>query len=362
MRKVGIITIFNLNNYGNRLQAYALSKVIEKLNCKVSQVRYCGNDIKLMLKEFIKKNRVLLNLFYFCEGILKGKKLTQAIKNCKRFDLFAVFSKKFKSEIMFSEQRFDYYICGSDQIWNPYFGELRYFAPFAAKEKRISYAASFGVSELPEEAEVKYKEYLTDMQHISVREQSGAEIVKKLTGKEALVLPDPTLMIDKDEWKAVSKKPKFNVENKYILTYFLDRISEETDAYIKRIAEENDLKIISLHRFEENDYWYHTGPAEFIWLIENASLVCTDSFHGSVFSVVMESPFIVFKRNGEGNDMHSRIETLLSTLRLQDRFSECIKEGEEFKKDYEHIPEILNSEREKAYKFLKGSMGIDEND
>ena len=189
---------------------------------------------------------------------------------------------------MFCDRDFDYYLCGSDQVWNPLYHKPSYFATFAAKEKRVSYAASFGISALPEQYACKYKDYLNDMQHISVREQTGAEIVQQLTGKDAISLVDPTLMLDKNNWKSISKKPKFNIESKYLLTYFLGTISEETDSYIKKIAEENHLQIISLHKFAKNDYWYYTGPSEFIWLIENASLVCTDSFHASVFSVIKD--------------------------------------------------------------------------
>lgn len=362
MRKVGIITMFNLNNYGNRLQAYALSEVVENLKCKAVELHYCDNGIKSLIKEIYKRNRFLLDSYYFLTGILKSGKFSFAVKNCKRFNLFFEFSKKIKSQIVFSDTpSFDYYLCGSDQIWNPNFAcKSSYFAAFAPKEKRISYAASFGISTLPEGSTEKYRKNLNDMQHISVREHQGAEIVKQLTGREAQVLIDPTLMIDRDGWRAVAKKPKFKVEGKYILTYFLSKTSEETDAYIKKIAKENNLQIISLHRFEENDYWYYTGPSEFIWLIENASLVCTDSFHASIFSILMDSPFIVFRREYKNNDMHSRLENLLVKFNLTDRFFERLQGGAEFKKDYSHVSEILNLEREKAIKFLTNALNLND--
>ncbi len=253
----------------------------------------------------------------------------------------------------------DYYICGSDQIWNPNFaGQPSYFATFAAKEKRISYAASFGISTLPERIAKRYKKHLNDMQYISVRENAGAQIVKDLIGREVPVLIDPTLMLNKNDWKQVLKNPKFKIDGKYILTYFLGNVSEETNAYIKRIAKENDLQIISLHKLEENDFWYHTGPSEFVWLIENASLVCTDSFHASVFSILMDSPFIVFRRDYKNNDMNSRFESLLGMLNLTDRFFEQLKQGDEFKKEYAHIPEILNLEREKTINFLTDALNL----
>lgn len=360
MKKVGIITIFDLSNYGNRLQAYALFKVLENLKCQVMEVRYCGNSFKAFLKEIVKRNRLLLICYYFFNGILKGNNLFSVIKRCKRFSIFSSFTKKIKSRLIFSDSKdFDYYVCGSDQIWNPNFaGDLGYFAAFAAKEKRISYSASFGLSALPEKDISRYTKYLNDMQYISVREDQGAEIVKQLTEKQAEVLIDPTLMIDKDEWKSVAKKPKIKIPEKYILTYFLSKFSEETDMYIKRIAKENNLQIIPLHGFEENDYWNSAGPSEFIWLIENASLVCTDSFHASIFSVLMDTPFIAFKRNYANNDMSSRFESLLGKFGLKDRRFEQLQEGDEFKKDYGHITEILKSEREKSIKFLMNALDL----
>lgn len=360
MRKVGIITLFNLNNYGNRLQAYALSKVVEDLKYKAVEVRYCKKSISFFVKELFKKNLILLNIYYFFTGILNRESFKGILNECKRYSLFYLFSKKIKRKTLFSDSdSFEYYLCGSDQIWNPTFaGTSGYFASFAKKEKRISYAASFGVSELPDEVKSRYKKNLEDMQHISVRETKGIEIIKNLTGREVCEVIDPTLMIDKNEWKKVSKKPKYHIKGRYIFAYFLSGISEEARTYISKVAEENNFQIILLDSVEKNEFWYKTGPSEFIWLIENASLVCTNSFHASVFSVLMDSPFIVFRRGNKENNMHSRFESLLGKLKLTDRFFEQLKSGEEFKKDYSHIPEILNSERKKAYAFLSEALDL----
>ena len=101
MHKVGILTILDLDNYGNRLQAYAVSKVIEDLNCKACQVRYCGNNFNLFLKEFIKANRILLNLYYFMQGILKGSRLTETIKNAGVLIYLHYFRKELRGRLCF---------------------------------------------------------------------------------------------------------------------------------------------------------------------------------------------------------------------------------------------------------------------
>ncbi len=354
MKKVGIITLAGLDNYGNRLQAYALSRVIEKLNYIPFEILYCKRNLKTFLLNAIKMNSVINASCCFLISILRKENLACIIKKCSRLYLFSRFFNKRKIKLIFGDNdTFDYYLCGSDQIWNPDFaGHLQYFADFAVEEKRISYAASFGVNKLPEDVVERYKKSLSEMKCISVRENSGVQIVRELTGKDACVVIDPTLMLDTDDWKKVSKKPRFNVPDNYILVYFLGELSDEISNYIKRLSEENNLKIIVLHKQNKNDYWYYTGPSEFVWLIENASLVCTDSFHASVFSILMNSPSIAFRRISKHKDMHSRFDSLLGMFKLTDRFFENIEIGNEFNKDYSHIPEILKFEREKAVNYL----------
>jgi len=359
MLKVGIITLCDLDNYGNRLQAYAVSETLKSLNCKPVHVQYC-KGIKSFTNKLFNTNKVARTAFYWYYGLLKHNSIGSILRKCNRLKLFSSFSKSIKHIIISSDRScFDYYICGSDQIWNPDFaGDSFYFAEFAEKRKRVSYSASFGVSSLPENVKKRYNQHLCDMAHISVREQAGADIIKEISGKNAQVLVDPTFMLDRSKWHEIAKKPDFQVPGKYILTYFLADTSDETNSYIEKLAKENDLHIISLSNIRKNKYWYASGPAEFIWMIENASLVCTDSFHASVFSVLMDSPFIVFKRMDSKATMHSRIATLLQTLRLTDRFYDCLSQGEEFSKNYSHIPQIIEFEKEKSYAFLKNALNL----
>ena len=347
MKKIGIITLYGLNNYGNRLQNYATKYVLNHLICDVSNITELSSiNFRVLFKGFL-------------YPILNGKKKLEG----KRVLSFYRFNKKHIGYRCLNEKaigRYNHFICGSDQIWNPeYAGKPFMFAIFAPPKKRISYAASFGVSDMPENKKEIYTKYLNEMKAISVREEAGAKIVKELTGQDVPVLIDPTLMLDKEDWQKVSKKPKYKIGDKYILTYFLGEISEKRNSYIENIAKNNGLQIIRLEEHIPNKYWYGTGPAEFIWLIEHCSLMCTDSFHGSVFSVLMDVPFIVFEREDEIKAMSSRIDTLLSTLRLEDRRFNNQSSEEIFKKEYAHIPEILKTERDKAIHFLKNAMELE---
>ncbi len=153
---------------------------------------------------------------------------------------------------------------------------------------------------------------------ISVREEAGKKIVEDLTGrKDVEVLVDPTMLLTAEEWDNVSNKPEQLKTDKYILNYFLGELSEKRKNEIDRIAKENGCKIINM--LDSNSPFYKTGPAEFLYLEKNAFLICTDSFHACVFSILYNRPFIVFEREDNNVSMNSRIDTLLNKFHLQDR-------------------------------------------
>lgn len=224
-----------------------------------------------------------------------------------RRDVFIKFTRDFINETDYTvskdnipidlSDRYDYFISGSDQVWNPnnLHGTSFYFLTFAERTKRISYSASFGISNIPDEFIENYKNWLTNMHRISVREETGAKLVKELTGRNAMVLVDPTLMLSKDRWLSIAKESTYKPKNKFLLTYFLGDVSKNTKIRINEIAKKNKLDIINLYDINNKNI-YTSGPSEFIDFVNSASLFCTDSFHGVVFSVLMETPFIVFER------------------------------------------------------------------
>ncbi len=351
MKKCGVITLHDNVNYGNRLQNYAVMKVLEKIGCVGANCR--KSRLFILIGAYVAK------VFFKIFGV--NNKYARYNRHAKGI----IFTHKYIENGATDEvteknkYRLDYVLCGSDQIWNPkWAGQPHFFAAMVPPQKRISYAASVGVSEIPKNRKSDYTKYLTEMKAISVREEAGAKIVKELTGRDAELLVDPTLMLEKTEWQKISKKPKFNVPEKYILTYFLGDLSEENEKYIKSICEETGYSIINLNRNTPNKYWYTTGPDEFVYLIEHASIMFTDSFHGTVFSVLMGIPFLVFERVDTLGNMNSRIDTLLNTLQLQNVRFENQRSDEIFKKDYSHIPNILKRERGKAIAFLKNAMEL----
>ena len=355
MKKVGILTINDDENYGNRLQNYAVQKKLEDNDMLIETI--CNQRNNIGLKSIIKK-------------IKKCIKKVINIKKFGRYNQFMEFNKNIKYSNIHIDanhipnklaEKYDYFITGSDQVWNPNFGRMSDidFLTFAPKEKRNSFSASFGISEIPLEMKEYYKQRLEGLNNISVREEAGKKIVEDLTGrKDIQVLVDPTMLLTAEEWDKVSKKPKQLKNDKYILNYFLGELSEIRKKEIDRIAIENNCEIINI--LDKNSPFYQTGPSEFLYLEKNAFLICTDSFHSSVFAILYNRPFIVFDREDSLVSMNSRIETLINKFNLKNRkFTGRITE-ENLKHDYTEAYEILEKERKKSDDFLRKAVDIDE--
>jgi hypothetical protein len=376
VRKIGIITINDYNNYGNRLQNYATQEVIKSIGFEVETIvnsPYVKKRVIERLKTADKKTysrliKIALNKVrkkvYITKVEQNFEKLTKA-----RNDVFREFTKINITETSFSispdnvppelEGKYHRLVVGSDQVWNPFFRveSPLDFLTFAPREKRVSYSASFGISELPDEYVENYRKWLSELANISVREEAGAMIVKSLTGREATVLVDPTLMLNKEQWIAVSKRANNKTNNAYLLTYFLGSLPESKVDWIKDVAKSRGLEIVNMADISDEKH-YCTGPGEFIDYIDGCSIFCTDSFHGAVFSILFEKPFIVFDRESKTLSMNSRMDTLLSKFQLECRKWENISNTKKyFEIEYSHIPKILKDERNKALNFLINAFG-----
>lgn len=375
MRKIGIFTINDYNNYGNRLQNYATQEVLKSLGFSVetvinsTQYNTRENSInkieklkELTIKDFFSKS--LSKVWY------KVNKENIHYKKAQRIKSFKNFTSSYISETDYSiaennipenlSNKYDYFVTGSDQVWNPVFryGSSVDFLTFAPKNKRIAYSPSFGIAEIPSNYIDDYKVWLSEMHRLSVRENAGAKIIKDLTGRNATVLLDPTLMLTKEKWLSISKKASNKTEKEYLLTYFLGDIPKKIKRRISNIAADNNLQIINLADPKDVNT-YITGPSEFIDYIHSASVFCTDSFHGVVFSVLMDTPFIIFDRKGNLPSMNSRIDTLLTTLKLQSRLAQNVETNKQiFEADYSHVASILKDERKKAIDYLKEAMQV----
>lgn len=257
--------------------------------------------------------------------------------------------------------KYDFFIVGSDQVWNPEFAAYdEDFLTFSDNNKKIAFSASFGVNDIKnDELKEKFSNELGKFKSISVRENRGKEIIYNLTGrKDVEILVDPTMLLDENEWKFVTEKPKKLKSGRYILMYFLGKIQEDWSNEIKRIAEENDCYIINI--LDNRDKFYESGPKEFLYLEKNAFLICTDSFHSSVFGIIFDTPFIVFERKDTWGTMNSRLDTLLSKFSLEDRKFNNHIENELLHCNYTTAKKILKSEKEHSLRFIREALEIEE--
>lgn len=333
-----IITIIS-NNYGNRLQNYALQKCLEKNQINSTTNRVVNHKIKVNTIEFIKRHR---------------KK--------KSSDFFSIFNRLINWRIVDSIEKvdsdeIDYFVAGSDQIWNPMFkfNSDREFLCFTDKSKRIAYAASIGLSELPEKEKERYKNNIMQFKAVSVRENEAADIIEELTGKRPEVVLDPTLLLNSEEWDIVAKKSNIKIDSPYIVKYFLGIRDKKIMDQIDEFAHKNNYQIIDI----TNEKKYLIGPSEFVYLLSNSEFNFVDSFHGTVFSMIFHKEFLSFFRPKDGcGDMNSRFSTLFQKLGGFERYVEQFPNIDNLDSlDYDEVERKLLDERKKSIDFLINAFG-----
>lgn len=351
--KVGIVSQFGHGNIGNKLQNYALQQTLLKFADYVQTIRNKGNAQDL--KAFFRQITFLNESIWINKLFLKDRKLA-ILQFHKKHIISSSNSYVFTKDYLTLKRKdtCTLYCAGSDQNWKPHYGRWGMFnyLGFAPTERTFSYAASFGVDKIPEEYQEAVRKGLNHIKYISVREDAGKRIVEELTGRtDVQVLVDPTMLLITQEWDEVVSKPKKKLPEKYLLTYFLGSVSEERRQAIQEKAAELGCEIIET--MDPDSPFYAIGPGEFVWLIKHAALVCTDSFHGSVFSFLYGRPLAIFDRKGSGEDMSSRLRTLASKFHLED----CMVNGEKLPQlspvpDYSAGYAALEEERAKSKAFL----------
>lgn len=354
--KIGIITFTYGQNYGNKLQNYALLSVLKnKYGDNVYTLQNFDETTKRSLKDNL-KNKIKTIVKFKKEQYYKKRRINFDMFNKKYLNYYRIplISKNFNQ---FDD--FDSFICGSDQIWNPYYNKNMdlFTAAFSNKGKRISYAASMGLSNLPEELISKYKKSVGGMDYIGVREQEGAELLKKILGRDDIsVQVDPTMLLTSNEWNLFAKKPNKKIPNEYILTYFIKNMGEEAKNSIYNYAKENNLKVISLND-SNNINWFDISPNEFVWLIKNAKFVFSDSFHATVFSIIFHKQFHCFERKNkeETNKQESRLYTLLGYFELQDKIGDFNNKQENI--NWDSIDNTMDKLKQDSLAYLFNAIG-----
>lgn len=368
------MTFYNAQNYGAALQAFALQTTIEKLGYKAEHVRFTD---KLYSTPNLSTAKKIMAVYKLANGhiykYLKTRKINQTTtkmfvdfrNNMLNTSREAYYSVKDLSE---ANTIYDCFVCGSDMIWSD-IGQDRdaYFLSFADEYKRVSYAPSITGTKNYNSDQINYvKERLNGIKYLSAREQSGVEFIKAITGRDAFWAVDPTLLLNKEEWKtALNLKVNF-VGKKYLLVYMFQG-SECVNKQIHEFAKRHDLEIRYIpmtvsesFRNYKNGIESSYGPSEFVDMFMNASFVVTNSFHGLLFSLICNIPFALIHRGEENEwkDHEARMNSILDLVGLNDHY---LYETDEFtdellKIDYETVNGEIQEQRERSKNYLYNSI------
>lgn len=372
--KIGIITILKVNNYGAELQAYATQAFLKKIghDAEIIDYLFYKNPQHIRTKLSAAKFRFPLKQIlaeHIYPILQKIKMIPYRASDKIRTERFYNFHLKNTSlsktyytidSLYADTMDYDVYLTGSDQVWNPYiYSSLApYFLDFAPEgKKKIAYASSFGVSQIPAHAKTYYSMQLKKYTAIGVREKNAVKIISDLANMTSEWVIDPTLILSKEEWLKVAEPVK-NIPNTFVLIYELTPCP-----YIiklaKYIAQKANLQIVRLCKSaikEDKDKSIiditDAGPGEFLSIFDRAKFIVTNSFHGTAFSINFNKLFytVITKRKQNNSRQKSLLElfSLQNRLLLEDASFPDIQEGI----DYQHVNDVLSSEKEKAIKFI----------
>ena len=364
-KNVLLVTLFDNNNIGNRLQNYALYHLLESFNANVVTIDN-HYTTQLSFKHIIKM-RVKGILGKFGNSKYQNEYKQFCITNNIRKANVKFNKKNIKNIISITNNEaferewteFDIAIAGSDQIWHKWRDDVNelpfYYLEFMPKEKRYSYAASFGFEQIPINDLDQHRAGLKGMREISCREKTGCDIVKNIIGKDVPKVLDPTLLLSSTEWNKIVEQASSDIkrQKKYAFAYFLGNVTEEYKQYMEQMIK--SWKITNVIDFLDNNRLISKcGPSEFLSLIANADLIFTDSFHCTVFSVLFNKEFITFRRVQPGFEkMFSRIEEFLGSKNLLSHIygGSAAKATDDFDLIYE-----------RSIKYLKNILEIKDED
>lgn len=369
--RVGILTFHNAHNFGAVLQAYALKTCVKQLGHDVRIVNYRNPKIQSVYPKYLPPKFTVKDINpkrwkQFIYDTLRG--IYGQKEWAKRWQAFEAFIngpllegdvKRIEMQD-FKDLRLDAYLLGSDQIWSSFLmGALDpvYFGDFKTTEKIISYAASLANGSIAEEEEEAFRRLTQKIDILSVREEKLAENLKRITGRQVETTIDPTLLLEAEDYEQLlpEKLTRKLPDEPYIFAYFVveeQPVADCADALSKCMH----MPVIELHCYhmpecsEENQY-ADLGPAEFLYYIKHAEYVVTNSFHGTVFSILYQRKFFsVYKKNG-------RVDNLLGFLEIPQRHVEKPEQmNPEEKIDYAKVHEKLAEYREASIQFLRESL------
>lgn len=370
--KVGIITYHAAYNFGSVLQAYATQQIIDDLGCTPYMINYripfqrnyygllgYGRGIKAPIKK-----------------LMMVPQISERKERADRYEKFINCQMNLTKKISYPEEAkqfkdcFDFYISGSDQIWNLHSNEfihadIQYMKPYLLEftdKKKISYASS--VTNMMEEELLRLKPELEKFSNISARELSASQSLSKLLDKEVPTVLDPTLLITGEKWLSIMPKViEQYTKDPFVLYYTLKNYAETKNdlTLLVKLASKKNLKVVALTPLiplvKKNGVInaVSAGPWEFIDLIRRAKIIITDSYHGMLFSINLKKNFL-YLQNKNG-DHGIRASQLLDSLGIHGRMIKEITEVDFASKvDYTNLEEEIENQREKSIDYLNRAI------
>lgn len=361
-KNISIVTWLGYGNYGTSLQSFSLHQKLKDLGYNVnilSEYSYTGNlSFSMRLSNLLRQIKFNTRWYYLQSPKLRKLHKFQKEKYNRKFILTG---RQFENLL----NRTDVFVTGSDQIWNT---EHQYspfmFLDFARNVKRVAYASSIGTNNIPEKYKEKVKNHLEKFSHIGVRENTAVGILSALLKRNDICqVADPTFLLTADDWDRVSQEASFEkkMPSDYILCYFIGNRPEYAE-YLNNIRHkygiDNVLLIPSKEtpniRLDNVVTYDYAGPREFVRLIKDSSLVCTDSFHAIALSMNLSKDFVVFKRfaDSDSSSQNSRIYDLLNEFGLSSRMytNDVYERLDDIR--YKEIQKAIDEKRKESLKFL----------
>ena len=385
-KKIGCVIAYRKNhtNYGTALVGYALLQKIRQLGFDVEVINYikrptltqkvawvvnafrCGMGGSVIAL-FREKGNLKNNPSY-AEGI---KQRTEAVETYKDEKLIPLFKNYVGYEALHEgSKNYGTVVVGSDQVWTPMGLPTKFFNLLFVDDsvRKVAYASSFGVSEIPSFQKKRTGAYLDRFYRIGVREQRGKEIVDTLSHQIGQVVADPTLLLNADEWSEEIKDSRVNVDVPYIFCYFLGSNMEGRNA-AEELKRKTGFKIITLRHMDEyvpedehfgDEAPYRVNPNDFLTYIKNAAYICTDSFHCTAFSIQFHKKFMTFYRFkiGSNTGRNSRIYSLFNVLGVNKEHIYCGNiDNINAAIDWRLVDKNLSDLRRESIIFLEKALG-----
>ena len=385
-KKIGCVIAYTEghNNYGTSLQGYAMLKKIQQLGYEVEVIKYIKRlstwqKIKFVvtalragewknIQHRLTSKQMLKKYPVYAAGIAERTTAVNAYKQKKLIPLFHEYigyDALHKGSLNYAAV-----VVGSDQVWTPMSLPNKFFNLLFVSDsvRKVAYASSFGVSEIPSFQRKATGAYLDRFYKIGVREQRGKEIVEELSHQKATVVADPTMLLSREEWEQEIADAHTTTEELYIFCYFLGTNQEARKA-AKELKEKTGYKIITIRHMDEyvpedelfgDEAPYNVDPNDFVKYISRAAYVCTDSFHCTVFSILFHRQFMTFYRFAEGSKTgrNSRINSLFDLFELQERLYKGDINKITNPIDYNSVDEKLSELRKESIYFLNECLAF----